>query len=154
VNIPGGLPTGVVANSASDFLITPPGGGAAAAANFIFASLTGNITAWNGASGAAAQNVVSMPGHVWTGLAIGANAGGNRIYAADFANNHIDVFNGTFAATTVAVSDPTIPAGFAPFSIQNLGGSLYVAYAKVGGAAVAGVGNGFIRKFNTDGVRD
>jgi uncharacterized protein (TIGR03118 family) len=158
VNIPGGLPTGAVGNSTTDFQITPPGGGTPAAANFIFDSITGNITAWNGAQGITAKNVVSMPGHVYTGLAIGSNSGGNRLYAADFANNHIDVFNGTFTATTVTGGfiDATIPAGFAPFNIQNLGGSLYVTYAKVGpdGKDQAGVGNGFVRKFNTDGVRD
>src|SRR5436309_1965659 len=49
--IPGGLPTGAVANSTNDFQIIPPGGGAPAAANFIFSSFTGNITAWNTASG-------------------------------------------------------------------------------------------------------
>jgi uncharacterized protein (TIGR03118 family) len=158
VTIPGGLPTGVVGNSTSDFQIPPPGGGAAAASTFIFDSITGNISAWNGAQGNTATNVVSMLGHVWTGLAIGANGGGNRLYAADFANKKIDVFNGTFTATTVAGGfvDPTIPATFTPFNIQNLGGSLYVAYAKVGmdGADEQGVGNGFVRKFNTDGVRD
>jgi len=158
INIPGGLPTGAVGNSTTDFQITPPGGGTPAAANFIFDSITGNIVAWNGASGATAQNVVSMPGHVWTGLAIGMATGGNRLYAADFANNHIDVFNGTFTATTVpgGFLDPTIPAGFAPFNIQNLGGSLYVTYAKVGmdGRDEEGLGNGFVRKFSTDGVRD
>ena len=67
VNIPGGFPTGVVGNSTSDFHITPPGGGTPAAALFIFDSITGHISAWHGASGAAAQTVVSMPGHVWTG---------------------------------------------------------------------------------------
>ncbi|HKP47474.1 MAG TPA: TIGR03118 family protein, partial [Pyrinomonadaceae bacterium] len=160
INIPGGLPTGTVGNSTTDFQITPPGGGTPAAANFIFDSITGNITAWNGASGAAAQNVVSMPGHVWTGLAIGASTtpAGNRLYAADFANNHIDVFDGTYTATTVTGGfiDATIPAGYAPFNIQNLGGSLYVAYAKVGmdGRDEEGVGNGYVRKFDTDGVRD
>jgi uncharacterized protein (TIGR03118 family) len=160
VNIPGGLPTGVVRNGTTDFKITPPGGGTPAASNFIFDSITGNITAWNNASGATAQNVVSMPGHVWTGLAIGASTtpAGNRLYAADFANNHIDVFNETFTATTVTGGfiDATIPAGYAPFNIQNLGGSLYVTYAKVGmdGRDEEGVGNGYVRKFNTDGVRD
>jgi uncharacterized protein (TIGR03118 family) len=158
INIPGGLPTGVVGNSTTDFAITPPGGGTPAAALFIFSSITGNIIGWNGAQGATAKIAVSMPGHVWTGLAIGSNGGGNRLYAADFANNHIDVFNQTFAATTVTGGfvDPTIPAGFAPYNIQNLGGSLYVTYAKVGmdGRAEDGVGNGFVRKFNTDGVRD
>ena len=157
INIPGGLPTGAVGNSTSDFQIPPPGGGTPAAANFIFDSITGNITAWNGASGASAQNVVSMPGHTWTGLAIGSNSGGNRLYAADFANNHIDVFNGTFTATTVTGGfiDATIPAGYAPFNITNLGGTLYVMYAKVGmdGKDEEGVGNGYVRAFNTDGVR-
>jgi uncharacterized protein (TIGR03118 family) len=158
VSIPGGLPTGVVGNSTSDFQITPPGGGTLAASNFIFDSITGNITAWNGAQGNTAKNVVAMPGHVWTGLAIGSNGGGNRLYAADFANNHIDVFNGTFTATTVTGGfvDATIPAGFAPFNIQTLGGAIYVTYAKVGpdGRDQEGIGNGFVRKFNTDGVRD
>ena len=158
INIPGGLPTGAVGNSTSDFQITPPGGGAPAPALFIFDSITGNIVAWNGSSGAFAQNAVSMPGHVFTGLAIGAASGGNRLYAADFANNHIDVFSGTFTATTVpgGFIDPTIPVGFAPFNITNLGGSLYVAYAKVGmdGKDEEGVGNGFVRRFSTDGVRD
>jgi uncharacterized protein (TIGR03118 family) len=158
INIPGGLPTGTVGNSTTDFQITPPGGGTPAASLFIFDSITGNITAWNGSSGASAQNVVSMPGHVWTGLAIGSNAGGNRLYAADFANNHIDVFNGAFTATTVTGGfiDATIPAGYAPFNIQNLGGSLYVTYAKFGmdGRDEEGVGHGYVRKFNTDGVRD
>jgi uncharacterized protein (TIGR03118 family) len=158
VNIPGSLPTGAVGNSTSDFQITAPAGGSPAASNFIFDSITGNILAWNTAQGTTAKNVVSNPGHVYTGLAIGSNSGGNRLYAADFANNHIDVFDGTFTATTVTGGfiDATIPAGFAPFNITNLGGSLYVAYAKVGsgGKSVDGVGNGFVRKFNTDGVRD
>jgi uncharacterized protein (TIGR03118 family) len=157
ISIPGGEPTGVVRNSTPDFQITPPGGGTPAAAAFIFVSETGKVTAWNGASGAAAQEVVDNAGHVYKGLAIGSNAGGNRLYAADFANNHIDVFDGTFTATTVSGGfvDATIPAGYAPFNIQNLGGFLYVMYAKVGmdGEEEAGVGNGYVRKFDTDGAR-
>jgi uncharacterized protein (TIGR03118 family) len=158
VNLPGGLPTGIVANATTDFQIAPPGGGTPAASLFIFDSKTGNINAWNGAQGTTAKSVVSNPGHVYTGLAIGSNSGGNRLYAADFVNNHIDVFDGTFTATTVTGSfiDATIPAGYGPFNIQNLGGSLYVAYAQItpSGDSQDGVGLGFVRKFNTDGVRD
>ena len=161
VTIPGGLPTGTVSNPFSDFLVTPPGG-SAAKANFIFASEAGNITAWQPALGTTAQNVVSMPSHVWKGLAIGSNAGGNRLYAADFQNGNIDVFTGTFAPTTVSGGfvDPTIPTTvgntYHPFNIQNIGGVLYVTYAKVGpdGDDEPGVGNGYVRRFNTDGVRD
>lgn len=167
INIPGGLPTGTVSNSTSDFVIAAPAGPtptpSPASANFIFASITGNITAWNGSSGASAQNQVSMPGHAWTGLAIGASTtpAGNRLYAADFENNHIDVFNGTFTATTVTGGfiDATIPASYHPHNIQNLGGSLYVTYAQYDASVpvthrAEGVGLGLVRKFNTDGVRD
>jgi uncharacterized protein (TIGR03118 family) len=157
-DFPDGNPTGVVPNSTSDFQITPPGGGAAAKSLFIFDSLTGNIVAWNGASGTTAQKIRSKPGNVYTGLAIGSNSGGNRLYAADFKNNHIDVFDGTFTDTTVTGNfiDATIPAGYNPFNVQNLGGSLFVTYGKVGtdGKVENGAGQGFVRKFNTDGVRD
>src|SRR5947209_7171874 len=133
ITIPGSLPTGAVGNSTSDFQIAPPGGGTPAPSLFIFDSLTGHITAWNGAQGTTAKDVVSMPGHVYTGLAIGANSGGNGLYAADFVNNHIDVFDGTFTlqpSASFPFADPTIPSDFHPFNIQNLGGSLYVMYAK------------------------
>lgn len=157
ITIPGGLPTGVVRNTTSDFKIPPPGGGTLAAASFIFDSEIGKITAWNGASGSTAQIIVDMPGHTYKGLAIGSNSGGSRLYAADFENNHIDVFDGNFTPTTTTGGfvDSTIPAGYAPFNITNLGGFLYVMYAKVGmdGDEEAGVGNGYVRKFDTDGVR-
>lgn len=167
INIPGGLPTGVVRNGTTDFVINPPATPtptpAPTPAQFIFASITGNITAWNGASGASAQTQVSMPGHTWTGLAIGASTTpvGNRLYAPDFDNNHIDVFNGTFTATTVTGGfiDATIPSDYHPHNVQNLGGSLYVTYAKYDASInpshrASGIGLGYVRKFTTDGVRD
>jgi uncharacterized protein (TIGR03118 family) len=158
ITIPGGLPTGTVSNTTSDFLITPPGGGTPAPSLFIFASITGNITAWNAAQGTTAKIVASLPGHVYTGLAIGVAGASNRLYAADFANNRIDVFDGTFLPIGLPSNflDPTVPATHHPFNIQNLGGSLYVTYAKVGpdGKSVDAPGEGFVRKFNTDGVRD
>jgi uncharacterized protein (TIGR03118 family) len=156
VTIPGSLPTGVVGNSTTDFNITPPGGGTPAPASFIFDSIVGDITAWNGSSGAAAQTVRSKPGHTYTGLAIGAATGGNRLYAAD-NNGTIDVFDGNFADTTVpgGFVDPSIPAGYHPFNIQNLGGSLYVTYVKPQATppfVVRGPGEGYVRKFTTDGA--
>ena len=160
ITIPGGLPTGTVGNSTSDFVVSS--GPASGAASFLFSSITGNISGWNAnvpAPGSTqAVIMASHPGHVFTGLAIGNN-GANLLYAADFANDHIDVFNATFGLTAVpgGFTDPTIPADFAPFNIQNLGGSLYVTYAKVDpmtGLDIEGVGNGFVRKFDTNGVRD
>ena len=164
VTVPGGLPTGVVGNSTTDFAVTPCAVASCPAA-FIFASITGNIMGWNPSAGPNSTTGViaaSQSGRVYTGLAIGSNSGGNRLYAADFANGNIDVYDGTYALTTTTGSfaDPTIPttAGntFHPYNIQNIGGSLYVMYAKVGtgGMPEDGVGNGFVRRFNTDGVRD
>ena len=107
ITIGGGLPTGVVANTTSDFsfsleCINPPCPGGPA--RFIFDSITGNIIGWQPATGTTTQIVKSNPGHVYTGLAIGNNAAGNRLYAANFAApalaGSIEVFDGTFTATT------------------------------------------------------
>jgi uncharacterized protein (TIGR03118 family) len=165
ITVPGGLPTGVVGNTTTDFTVAPCAVATCPAA-FIFASITGNIIGWNPSAPAVGSTVgiiaASRPGHVYTGLAIGSNAGGNRLYAADFANGAIDVFGPTYAATTVTGGfvDATIPttAGntYHAHNIQNIGGSLYVTYAKVGadGREENGAGNGFVRRFSTDGVRD
>jgi len=166
VSITGGLPTGVVGNSTTDFVLPGPCAVASCPPAFIFSSITGNIVGWNPNAPAAGSTTgvigANQPGHVYTGLAIGSNSGGNRLYAADFANGNIDVFDPTYALTTTTggFADPTIPttAGntYHPHNIQNIGGSLYVTYALVGpdGFQVPGVGNGFVRRFNTDGVRD
>jgi uncharacterized protein (TIGR03118 family) len=152
VTIPGGLPTGSISNGGTDFVITS--GGGTGPARFMFASITGNIVAWR--AGTVASILASHPGHVYTGLAIGNNGTANFLYATDFANKKIDVHNSSFALTTLAgtFTDPTIPVDFAPFNIQNLGGTLYVAYAKIDpadGTDLPGPGNGFISKFDTNG---
>jgi uncharacterized protein (TIGR03118 family) len=169
VTIPGGLPTGTVANPVANEFVLP--GACAAApcgANFLFASITGNITGWDPNAPAAGSTTAviaaSHPGHVYTGLAYANNGAGNFLYAADFANGTIDVFNTSFAlqpAASFPFADPTIPTTmgntFHPFNIQAIGGSLYVAYAKVDpmtGLDEEGVGNGFVRRFNANGVRD
>ncbi|HZB47252.1 MAG TPA: TIGR03118 family protein, partial [Pyrinomonadaceae bacterium] len=168
ITIPGGLPTGTVANTggAMDFVVTS--GMASGRANFLFSSITGNIVGWNPNVPAAGSTtgviMASQPGHVYTGLAIASNGGNFFLYAADFANGKIDVYNSSFAlqpAASFPFADPTIPTAMAnnryhPFNIQAIGSSLYVAYAKVGpmGLDEEGVGNGFVRRFNTAGVRD
>ncbi len=169
VTIPGGLPTGTVSSPVATEFVLP---GACAAppcgANFLFASITGNISGWDPNAPAAGSTTAviaaSHPGHVYTGLALANNGGNNFLYAADFANGKIDVFNTSFALQPPAnfpFADPTIPTTmgntYYPFNIQNIGGSLYVAYAKVDpitGLDQEGVGNGFVRRFNTAGVRD
>ena len=153
VSIPGNLPTGTVFNGSSDFVITA--GGGTGPARFIFASITGNIAAWR--AGTAAIIAASQAGHVYTGLAIGNNGTANFLYAADFKNKKIDVYDKNFASATLAgtFTDPTLPADFSPFNIQNLVGKLYVEYAKVDpatGRDLAGPGNGYVSVFDTNGV--
>ena len=82
---------------------------------------------------------------------------GTLLYAADFRLGTIDVFNQNFQSMKLKgnFSDPQIPAGFAPFDIQNIGGKLFVTYAKQDASKhddVAGAGNGFVDIFNTDGT--
>jgi uncharacterized protein (TIGR03118 family) len=119
-------PTGQVFNGTSSFLLGP-----AQPAVFLFSSLSGTISGWNpGVSPTTAVvEFTATDGAVYTGLA----SGPSNLYAADFKNAKIDVFDGTFAKTTLAgtFTDPTLPAGFSPYNIQNVGGKLYVEYALV-----------------------
>jgi uncharacterized protein (TIGR03118 family) len=99
---------------------------------------------------------------VFKGLATGASGGQNFLYATDFHNGTIDVFDKNFNMVTLSgtFTDPTAPPpavgspGFAPFGIQNIGGTLFVTYALQNIAQhddVAGTGNGFIDEFDTSG---
>jgi len=169
VTLPGGLPTGTVSNPvATEFVLPGACASAPCGANFLFASITGNIIGWDPNAPAAGSTTgviaASQPGHVYTGLAYANNGSANFIYAADFNNGTIDVFNSSFAlqpAASFPFADPTIPTTmgntYHPFNIQAIGGALYVMYAKVDpmtGRDEEGVGNGFVRRFNANGVRD
>jgi uncharacterized protein (TIGR03118 family) len=173
VTIPGspGLPTGTVANSggATDFVLPGPCASAPCKASFLFSSITGNISGWSPNAPAAGSTTAviaaSKPAHVYTGLALANNGSGNFLYAADFQNGTIDVFNSSFASQPAAsfpFADLTIPntSGnvYHPYNIQAIGGSLYVTYAKANCTPDCkvedGVGNGFVRRFNANGVRD
>jgi uncharacterized protein (TIGR03118 family) len=164
VTIPpaGSAPTGQVFNefnvtSPSDFPVAP-----GFPSLFIFATEDGTISGWNPSVPAFLSTVAilkvdnSASGAIYKGLAIGSNASGNFLYAANFSAGTIDVFDKDFAPASLAgsFSDPRIPAGFAPFNIQNLEGDLYVTYAKQDEDKeddVAGTGNGFVDVFDTDG---
>jgi uncharacterized protein (TIGR03118 family) len=154
VSIPGGAPTGQVFNSGSGFVVSS--GAASAPAAFLFATGTGTIAGWNpnvpAAGSMAAQTAVTVPGAEFTGLAIT----GDRLYAADFHDARVDVWDANF--TTVkdqhAFQDRKIPAGYAPFGIEAIGNKLVVTYAKQDANAqldVPGAGHGFVDVFSTSG---
>ncbi len=128
-----GSPAGIVYNGTTDFSITE--NGASGAAPFIFATLQGQISAWApGVDGTHSFTIVdnSTSGAVYTGLAIDTSAGGDMLYAADFTKGTVEVFSGTFSPVTPAGGfvDSTLPAGYAPFGIQQIGDKIYVAYAQ------------------------
>lgn len=156
VTVPGGSITGQVFNAGSDFSVSA--GGSSGPAKFIFASEGGQISGWSPSLVpiTGAVNSATVAGAVYKGLAIGNNGTGNFIYAANFNSGAIDVFNAAFTKVTLSGSfiDPSMPAGFAPFDIQNLNGKLYVTYAKQDAAKhddVGGAGNGFIDIFDMNG---
>lgn len=159
VDIPGGRPTGQVWNApGTDFLISD--GRTTARSTFIFATETGNIAGWNATVAGpptpseTAVVKVSTPGAVYTGLAIHINPGSSLLYAADFAGGKIDVFDRTWAPTTLAGSfvDPAVPADYDPFNVWNIGGRLYVAYARqLDGDALPDGGHGYVSVFDTSG---
>ena len=98
----------------------------------------------------------SAAGAVYMGLAIAVTPAGSFIYAANFNSGAIEAYDSNYAKAALAGSftDPMVPAGFAPFNIQNLGGRLYVAYAKQNASKtfdVGGAGNGYVAVFDTSG---
>jgi uncharacterized protein (TIGR03118 family) len=150
-------PTGIVFNGTQSFTVTQNGKSGVAA--FIFAGEGGTISAWAPAVGP--TNAFTMyddgtGGAVYKGLALAANNGNNFLYAADFHNNKIDVFDTSFTKVVApgGFKDAAIPAGFAPFGIQLIGSNLFVSYAKQDAALhddVAGAGLGMVDVFDTAG---
>ncbi|GAC1347438.1 MAG: TIGR03118 family protein [Acetobacteraceae bacterium] len=145
-------PTGQVFNG-NNASFPVGNGGNALAARFIFADLNGTISAWNGGTTSIVQ--ATTAGAVFTGLAI--NSAQTRLYAANGgASGGINVFDSAFAAVSLpgAFVDPTLPAGLAPFNVQDVGGKVYVTYAPPGRASqiAATVGNGAVDVFDENGV--
>ena len=121
---------------------------------FLFATEQGTIAGWPGGAVTTALIRVNNAGSaVYKGLAMN----GDRIYASNFKTGKIDVFAGpNYAPPSLSgnFTDPNLPAGYAPFNVQDIGGSLYVTYAVVGpnGDDVAGAGNGIVDVYNRDGT--
>src|SRR5260370_31781263 len=126
-----GSPTGIVYDvSTTDFKIM------SWPSQFLFSTLDGTICGWSHFDPNNALIGVnnSGSGASYTGLAITSKTSGNFLYAADFAHNKVDVYNSTFHFVT-SFTDTNLPAGFAPFGIQHIGGRVYVAFAATNGGA-------------------
>jgi len=143
---PPSAPTGVVFNGTSSF------GGA----RFIFVTEGGTIAAWSGGT-VAVTKFTSPTKAIYKGVTIANANGTDFLYVANFFNGTVDVFDTNFSPTFVPVgafTDPQIPAGFAPFNVQELNGNLFVAFAKQDEDKedeVAGAGLGYADIFDPNG---
>src|SRR5579862_1949668 len=148
-----GTPTGIVfngtANGSGEFQVE------GWASIFIFATLDGTISGWapqsnhNQAIIAIDTSTNASPA-VYTGLAITNRASGNLLFAADMANNKVDVYDANFMPAKLAAgafTDSAIPAGFAPFGIRDINGMVFVTYANVTGGT-----GGFVEEFTEAGI--
>jgi uncharacterized protein (TIGR03118 family) len=145
----------------TDGFVVSDDSGASGAAVFLFATLSGQILGWNAAvpppaPSMQAQVAVTTPGAVYTGLTLGTSRGASFLYAANFAAGTVDVFDSSFApvATVGGFVDHSLPDEYGPFNVQELGGKIYVAYAKrEEGSAEEdpGPGRGFVDVFSTRG---
>ena len=159
VNIPGGAPTGQVFNGTPGFEVHS--GMASGPALFLFDSEAGLVTGWNPGvppppPSTQAQVGAGVPDAIYKGLAIATTPAGTFLYAADFHHGRIDVFDQGFNPVHLSgrFRDRKLPHGYAPFNIQELGGRLYVAYAKQDADRedeVAGPGRGFVDVYSTSG---
>ena len=153
VSVPG-APTGTVFNgSTTDFAVSQSG--KSGAARFLFATEAGTILGWSPTvNGTAAVVGVdqSSTGAVYKGLA----TVNDRLYATDFHNGRVDVFDASFSpvSTSGGFKDAKVANGFAPFGIQALGGNVFVTYAKQDDAKKDDAplpGQAYVDEFTPDG---
>jgi uncharacterized protein (TIGR03118 family) len=150
-----GGPTGDVFNIADAATYPVPTG---QPSRFIFASEDGKIRGWPGSGPAqvtAAQS--AEPGAIYKGLAIAVTPAGPRLYATDFHNGNVDVWDGSWnrVSTSSTFSDPSLPDGYAPFGIQTIGNRVFVTFAKQDADAhdeLHGQGLGIVDAFDTAGT--
>jgi len=137
-----GSPTGLVYNGSNEFQIE------SWTSLFLFATLDGTIQGWSHFE--RSQTLIAVNNSAnkasYTGLAITSKSSGNFLYAADFNNNKVDIYDGTFTFVK-SFTDSTIPKGFVVFGIQDISGQLYVSYVSASGA-----GGGYIDIFTEDGT--
>jgi uncharacterized protein (TIGR03118 family) len=148
-----GAPTSVVYNGTSDFQLAT-----GLPATYLFATEDGTIAGWNpNVDATHAILKVTASNAVYKGMTMGQFKGQNLLYAANFFSGSVNVFDANFNPVTLppgAFQNSAVPAGFAPFNVQSIGGLIYVAWAKQNRKKtqdVPGAGNGYLAAFNPDG---
>jgi uncharacterized protein (TIGR03118 family) len=168
VTLPGGRaatgdsssPTGQVFNPTSGFVVTSKAGSGPGL--FIFSAEAGQISAWSPvadpitAGASTAQVEFSSKTAVYKGLTIASTEDGTFLYASNFHDGRVDVFNSQFHRVHLRghFRDGDLPMGYAPFGIEQIDGFIYVTYALQNALKhddVKGPGHGFIDIYTTNG---
>ena len=153
-----GLPSGAVTAAGSTGLLLPNG----TAPSFLFSTLDGTISGWNGklgTNGAISQIVInnSGSGASYAGLALLNTGSASFLLAPNFTTGAVEVYDSSYKAAKLAgsFSDPNLPANYAPFSVHILGTQVFVAYAQRTTAtpfrSVVAPGAGILDVFDTAG---
>ena len=153
-------PTGIVFNgSTTDFVVANPADNTKSGpARFIFATEDGTISGWNPAANpnTAIIKVDNSASAVYKSLAMGVFNGATYLYAANFTGGKVEVFDSKWNSVVLTVDqfvDPKLPHAYHPFNVQNIGGNIFVTFAKSDGSKdeVHGRGFGFVDEFDTGG---
>lgn len=184
-DIPGQPVEFPISGDATNLKANPPApipGGYSGPAKFAFVTMDGCINAWSSGTALAmddapivvdyskcAKKLPRAANCVFTGTAFTANAhtspafaklGGNRLFATDFRHGEIRVFDAAWRDITDAHPFPTPPSAkdLHPFNVADIGGRVFVTYAKFDAASdegweqMLGGGLGHVAEFTEDGV--
>lgn len=159
-----GQPTGTIQNPTTGFILSN-----GAKASFLFATLDGTISGWNGAQIAGGNHALiqvnnSATNAVYTDMALVTNATGTFVLVPNFGQGaKVEAYDTTFKPATLAGSfaDPNTPAGYAPYAIKVLGTQVFVTYMLrttppfAAGAGtyqeILGTNTGFVSVFDVNG---
>lgn len=139
-----GSPTGIIFNGGTGFTI-----GSGKPSVFLFVTEDGTISGWNPnvnlTNAVIAVNEsekgASFKGATAANASLDDRATQMLLYVADFTRGKIEVFDQSFHHVSEVEEafrggegddDDDAQHGFSPFNVQNLGGNIYVTYAKRG----------------------
>jgi len=167
VNVTGAAPTGQVFNSGQTGFVVHDGKGHSGPSVFLFDTENGTVDGWNPAVGATGGNPSTVTevardngaNAVYKGLAMAqASDGKTYLYGTNFRSGRVEAYNSHFKPVELPGGlfvDPRLPAGYGPFGIAEIKGTLYVTFAKQDATLhddVAGKGHGFVDVFTNNGA--
>jgi uncharacterized protein (TIGR03118 family) len=150
----GSAPTGTVFDSTGQFVVSA--NGLSGGAIFLFATEDGTLSGWSPAvdlNNAILAVDNSASGAVYKGLASAQVGSSNFLYATNFHNNTVEMYDSGFNLVNT-FSDPNVPPRYAPFGIRVINGKLYVTFAEQNKEKhddKAGPNHGFVDVFDLDG---